>query len=513
MPLSRSVLATFALLTAALVALVGCSSDGGGHAATATVTRTPRATASATPTASPTTTSSATHTPTSTPDDELPAGEDNGAQGLNPFNNPAHVVPVEVCKDELIASDQSLVLRVLPRGPIAPDGSLAFTSGACVYLPPGYAGSNLRYPVLYLLHGGGGDQGDWVTYGGIRSIMDDLIDADPTNAAIVVMPDGRDAQWYDSLDGSIQNQTYVLDYVIPYVDRHFRTIATRGGRAIDGLSNGGYGAMHLAAKAPDRFVAAGGMSSNLAALTFAGLGTPGGIYYYGNLPAALAGNLDGVDLTLDIGTICLTDQMRDNCLAWRFEQIFVPANRDFVNALNQVRGPDDGVLEYRETEGGHSWNWWPLWLRERHLPFLLARLGDPDPGDLPPAPAAPRTGFRYRSIAPQFSVWGYQVIVDRAVREFLDLFDVRPDGLRVQGSGEARIRTAALYVPRSDYTVSGAAVADQHVRADADGHLTFTVDLGPSHQYDQYTKEANALEQAGGYWTVRDILVSEEDAS
>ena len=55
--------------------------------------------------------------------------------------------------------------------------------------------------------------------------MDDAIAADPNAAAIVVMPDGSDAQWYDNIDGSLQNQRYVLDYLVPYVDRHFRTIA------------------------------------------------------------------------------------------------------------------------------------------------------------------------------------------------------------------------------------------------------------------------------------------------
>ena len=328
-------------------------------------------------------------------DDELPAAQDNGTRGRNPFNNPAHVAPVEACNDALSATDESLIVRVLPRGPVAPDGALAFTSGVCVYLPPGYVRSNLRYPVLYLLHGGGGDEADWVTFGGIRTIMDGIIATSPTNAAIVVMPDGNDAQWYDSLDGSIKNEQYLLDFVIPYIDRHFRTIAERAGRAIDGLSNGGYGSMLFAAKAPDRFAAAGGMSSNLAGVSFTGLGTAATApaYRHGNLPVDLAGNLDGIDLVLDIGTLCITDQAIDNCLTWQFEQIFVPANRQFRDQLTSIRSPDDGVFDYRETEGGHSWRWWPLWLRERHLPFFLARLSDPRPASIAGNPPVPPAGF------------------------------------------------------------------------------------------------------------------------
>jgi len=506
------------LLAALGAVLLGCGDDGSTPLAptptatsTATATRVNTLTATSSPTSTvPSPTSTPTSTPTATTDDTLSADEDNGTQGRNPFNNPGHVPPPQACADELAATDQSLVARILPRGPLAPDGSLAFTSGACVYLPPGYLASGLRYPVLYLLHGGGGDQADWVTYGGIRSIMDDAIAADPTAAAIVVMPDGDDAQWYDSLDGTIQNQQYVLSYLIPFVDRHFQTIAERAGRAIDGLSNGGYGSMHLSAKAPDQFVAAGGMSSNLGALAMPGLGDPNTspAYLHGNLPVDLVGNLDGIDLTMDIGTICLTDKQRDNCLAWQFEQLFVPANRDFVSHLQAIRGPDDGVLDYHETEGGHSWNWWPLWLREQHLPFLLARLSDPRPDDAPGAMPTPRPGFRYRSIASAFSVWGYDVRVDRSVREFLDLSAVGAGGLVVQGSGQVAITTAPLYAPGRGYTVAGAGAADQHVTADAAGRIAFTVDLGPSHQYEQYSPQATALEAVGNYWTVRTIALT-----
>lgn len=444
-------------------------------------------------------------------DDELSAAQDNGAQGRNPFNNPAHVAPIDACADALVATDQSLVIRVLPKGPTNADGSLAFTSGVCVYLPPGYVDSRLRYPVLYLLHGGGGDAGDWVTFGGIRTIMDGLIHSDPSNAAIVVMPDGTDAQWHDSFDGRLRNQEYLFEYLIPYIDRHFRTIALRRGRVIDGLSNGGYGAMHFSAKAPDRFVAAGAMSANLAALTFPGLGDPttSPAYRPGNLPVDLASNLDQVDLTMDIGTECITDRERDNCLTYLFEQVFVPANREFTMRIDDVRTADDAVLEYRETEGGHSWNWWPLWLRERHLPFLLARALDPERISFH-IPDGPPERFRYRSIADDFSVWGYDVHVDRDVREFLDLTDVGMDGLTVQGSGQATIVTAPRYQRADAYVVTGATEEEQQVVADRDGRIVIDVDLGASHQFEQFTPAANALEAAGNYWVVRTITIHPE---
>ncbi len=527
-PVPQIAAALFATL--AVGALSGCGGGGSDPRATPTASATRTATAAPTnsPTAVPSSTSSSTAAPSATPapptftatagptatatptlDDTLPAALDNGADGRNPLNNPAHVRPADACNDVLQASEGSLVIRILPRGPLTASGALAFTSGACVYLPPGYLESGLAYPVLYLLHGGGGDAADWVAQGGVQEIMDTAFAADPKSAMIVVMPDGTDGQWYDSYDGSQQVQLYVLNFLLPYVERHFRTIAARDGRAVDGLSNGGYGAMHLAARAPDRFVAAGAMSANLAALSFFGL-APGvaPAFALGSVPVNLAENLDRLDLTLDIGTECIGDRAIDNCITWQFEQIFVPANRQFTDRLRAIRGPEDGILEYREGEGAHAWRWWSLWLRERHLPFLLARLADPRPADdSTPPPPAPPASFRYRSVAASFAVWGYHVAVERRVREFLDLRDVAADGLVVQGSGRATVHTAPRYAAGETYEISGAGGAEQRVVADAGGRLSFVVDLGPSHTFEQFTAEANAAEAAGGYWAVRTIAI------
>ena len=498
--------------TATASAILTASSTATRPAATATATAPPAATASSTPTSAPSDTPTASPSPsaTATLDDTLPAALDNGADGRNPFNNPDDVRPADACADTLHASGRSLVLRILPRGPLNAAGGLAFTAGACVYLPPGYLDSGLDYPVIYLLHGGGGDAADWIVQGELPAIMDAAIAADADAAAIVVTPDGTDGWWYDTIGGELRNQEYVLDFLVPYVDRHFRTIAGRAGRAIDGLSNGGYGAMHLAAKAPDTFAVAGAMSANLAALSFTGLAAgTAPAYARGSLPAHLAGNLDGIDLTMDIGTACVADRTVDNCLAYQFEQLFVPGNREFTGRVTALRDAGDGLLEYREDEGGHAWRWWQPWLRERHLPFLLARLADPRPsGDVEPAPTPPAE-FRYRSVAAEFDVWDYRVTVTRAVREFLDLTDVGPGGFVIQGSGQAVVRTAPIYTPGATYLVEGTGAAARLIVAGNNGRLRIDVDLGPSHQFEQFTPQANAAEAAGDYWTVRTVTIVE----
>jgi S-formylglutathione hydrolase FrmB len=448
--------------------------------------------------------------------DDLPRDQDNGAQGRSNGLEPVpHVPPVEACRDKLKASAGSLVIRVLPRGPLARDGSLAFESGLCVYLPPGYMTSGLRYPVLYLLHGGGGDQADYVTYSNLRSMMDKLIRADPRKAVIVVMPSGFDAQWYDFYDGSVLNEQYVLDHVIRYVDYHFRTIADRRGRIITGSSNGGYGALHYAAKAPDRFVAAGSMSGNVGGRSFYGLGTPlfpggpafqeAGSYYYGNVPAELAPNLDDVDLIINWGASCSSDATVDLCASWGFEQFFRLDNQYLRDRLASVG--HRGAVEYSEDEGGHAWRWWTTWLRDKHLPFLLRRAADPEAASKPQTVSRPRFPFRYRSIAPSFSIYGYDVSVRREASEFLDLWDVRPNAFKIQGSGTATVTTARLYRPGRSYRISASGMRSLIARADPGGRLRIVVPLGEAHGDEQYSPSGRMQQMSGDYWTMREVKI------
>jgi enterochelin esterase-like enzyme len=444
--------------------------------------------------------------------DQLPKRLDNGAQG-SPGNaqTPGHIAPAAACHNVRSRAGSEIV-RVLPRGPVLRNGSLAFTSGVCVYLPPHYATSRLRYPVIYLLHGGGGDQSDWVVWGHLQAIMDAAYARHPGRAAIVAMPDGTPvAQWFDGFDGRVLNQQYMLRWVIPFMDRHFRTIADRRGRAIDGLSNGGFGAMLLAAKRPDLFAAAGSMSGNLAWLAFDGgvaIGLPRAPWYYhGNTPLDLASNLDGVDLVMDIGTSCHRDITIDGCAAFHFEQLFVPANRVFVAALSRVRHV--GAISYRETEGGHAWRWWTKWFRQRQLPFLLARLAAPVSARLPTRASPPRFPFRYRSVSRHINVYGYTVTVSRRANEFLDLRHVTPGGLTLRGSGRVVLSTARVYQPGRQYRLAVAGIHTTLERADRAGRLRIVVYLGPSHRYDQFSPPANALQAArgAGYWTTRTLTI------
>lgn len=130
-----------------------------------------------------------------------------------------------------------------------------------IYLPPGYAtATNVRYPVLYLNHGGGGNDLDWTKVdqrqgGSANFILDNLIAAGKAKSMIIVMADSsKCASATPSAPGKdvACTQEYLRD-IIPYVDAHYRTKASREGRALAGLSMGGFVVMHTGLPHLDTF--------------------------------------------------------------------------------------------------------------------------------------------------------------------------------------------------------------------------------------------------------------------
>jgi S-formylglutathione hydrolase FrmB len=129
-----------------------------------------------------------------------------------------------------------------------------------ITLPNDYFSSGTtRYPVLYLLHGGaGGSSAQWTTGGGA---VEPLTSGRPL---ITVMPDGGKVGWYTNWvkPGSSAQawRDFHVDQLIPWIDANLRTIAAKGGRAIAGLSMGGFGAVRYAQDRPDLFAYAGSFS-------------------------------------------------------------------------------------------------------------------------------------------------------------------------------------------------------------------------------------------------------------
>jgi enterochelin esterase-like enzyme len=134
-----------------------------------------------------------------------------------------------------------------------------------VYIPDGYQSGVERYPVLYLLHGAGGDENAWVERGNIQERADKLIASHAIPPTLIVMPGCRACWWIDGAKDKAE--TAFWSELVPTVAKRFRTIESRSGMLIAGLSAGGYGAIRFAMKYPDRIAAAAAFSPAVYAVT------------------------------------------------------------------------------------------------------------------------------------------------------------------------------------------------------------------------------------------------------
>ena len=138
-----------------------------------------------------------------------------------------------------------------------------------VYVPGGYdTDAGARFPVVYLLHGGGGDINEWPSYGLIDA-ADKLMGGGQIPRFIIVLPEGDQEYWVDHVvdSGTGANGekwgTYTAKEVVPAVDTKYRTVARASGRAIGGLSMGGHGAMQLSMNFPGIWSAIGAHSASI----------------------------------------------------------------------------------------------------------------------------------------------------------------------------------------------------------------------------------------------------------
>ncbi|MCP5557535.1 MAG: hypothetical protein H7A55_07245 [Verrucomicrobiaceae bacterium] len=134
--------------------------------------------------------------------------------------------------------------------------------GYCIYLPPGYeADTERRYPVIYHLHGAGGNETRSVYS---ASVLHEGILAGKLPEIIMVFPNGgRSTMYQDSGDGRFMSETMMIKELIPLIDSTYRTIADRKARCIEGFSMGGRGSTNLAMKFPEMFGSLFNQSGNV----------------------------------------------------------------------------------------------------------------------------------------------------------------------------------------------------------------------------------------------------------
>lgn len=224
-----------------------------------------------------------------------------------------------------------------------------------VYTPAEYlANPKKKYPVLYLLHGMGGDEEEWKNFGRACTIIDNLVAQGKAEPMIVVMPNGHAGMsaapgessmgYYKpyhftkgTMDGEFET---FFPEIVKFVDKHFRTKANKASRAIAGLSMGGFHSAHISANYPDLFAYVGLFSAAV------GVSDTSVSPMYQDLDAKIAAQFKkGVKLYwLGCGNV---DFLYNN-------------NKSFREKLDAKGFP----YVYMETDGGHVWKNWRIYLAD-----------------------------------------------------------------------------------------------------------------------------------------------------
>lgn len=229
-----------------------------------------------------------------------------------------------------------------------------------IYTPPEYEKVSDDYPVLYLLHGMGGDEEAWMTLGRASQIIDNLIAEGKAKPMIIVMPNGNVDQEAAPGESSLgfykpvfqlpntMNGKYEesFDEIIDFVDSNYRTIKNKSGRAIAGLSMGGFHSMQISRYYPNTFDYVG---------LFSAATTP--------RDGATSKVYENIEGTLK--------KQKDNGLKLYWigigkEDFLYQANKDYRKVLDDM----GFKYQYVESEGGHTWRNWRVYLTD-FLPLLF----------------------------------------------------------------------------------------------------------------------------------------------
>lgn len=142
-------------------------------------------------------------------------------------------------------------------------GILRHSVSYCIYLPPSYNHfPERRYPVLYFLHGLYENPQSWAERGG-KALLEEVTAAGAVTEFLVVLPNGSKSFYVNSRNGTERYEDFLVQELVPTVDRTYRTLADAEHRGISGTSMGGYGALRLGMIYPKVF---GSASAHSAAL-------------------------------------------------------------------------------------------------------------------------------------------------------------------------------------------------------------------------------------------------------
>ena len=229
-----------------------------------------------------------------------------------------------------------------------------------VYTPAGYETSKVKYPVLYVLHGIGGDEDAWVTQGRATQILDNLIARGEAKPMIVVFTNGNISQEAAPLENAddytrptmalpmTMEGTFETAFpeIVKFIDSRYRTINKKQSRAVCGLSMGGFHTLYLSLNYPQLFGWSGMFSAAI------GVSDASVSPIYQDFDAKLAKYYASKPNLLWIGC-------GNTDFLWQ-------ANLEFKKKLE-----DNGFkFTFMETDGGHIWKNWRIYLSE-FVPLLF----------------------------------------------------------------------------------------------------------------------------------------------
>ena len=133
----------------------------------------------------------------------------------------------------------------------------------CIVLPPSFQTAPTRqFPILYYLHGLG-DNEQFFLHSGAWNLTEDMWEKGELKDFLIATPDGDASFYINSKDGKDRYEDFLLQEFFPFIEKRYRVEPGRGHRAIAGISMGGYGALHLAFRHPQLFIAASAHSAAL----------------------------------------------------------------------------------------------------------------------------------------------------------------------------------------------------------------------------------------------------------
>lgn len=350
-----------------------------------------------------------------------------------------------------------------------------------VLVPTGFDPSTTPpLPVLWLLHGGMDDATSWTDRGCAEALTADL-------PLLVVMPDAGLGGWYSDWHnqagaaGALRWETHHLVELRPWIERRYATRTDRAGRAIAGLSMGGFGALSYAARHPELFgfVAAFSGAADIlvpdigktADVTSTAMGAdPGDLW--GRWPAHISNRRarNPVDLAPNLASTVVELRTGDGRPGGRH------GGSDLIEAgvhVAMVRLHDRFVelgIDHVWDDYGPGAHDWPYWADDlaATLPAVLA---------VAAARAPAPDSVSHLAYEPSFAAWGWQVDLDRPCLEPAVLH-IASGTFVLDGTGRGVVTTEPCFAPGASVRATVGGVASD-LTADADGRVAVPVDLGP----------------------------------